>query len=285
MAPYAERIEKFDLFGLGEPLIDPQLFERIVYAKEKGFHDTGISTNAHLLRPENQRALLETGIDTIIFSIDGAKKETHEAIRLRTNFDVVVENCVSTIRMRDEGGYATRFVVRFIRQPSNYDEWDDFKRFWLSVISPDKRDFVTVFNMHTWGGKIATKGQILEGHLADPSIETMYCHHLNNMIVLADGSVPLCNEDWLDSTFRFGNVRDSSPIEVFNSPKFNRVRGVHRDGKKNMIPICSECTILHSEASRIVVKSLDDGNWPNEPAPDLEIIGEFLDAPAATSGN
>ena len=285
MAPYADQIVKFDLFGLGEPLLDPHLIDRISYAKQKGFHGTGISTNAHLLYPEKQRALLESGIGTIIFSIDGAKKETHEAIRLRTNFDTVVRNCVDTIRMRDEEGFETRFVVRFIRQPSNYDQWDEFKRFWLSVISPDKRDFITVYDMHSWGGKVATKEDILRGHLVGSAMETMYCHHLNNMIILSDGSVPLCSEDWLDSPFRFGNVKDQPPMEIFNCPKFDRIREVHKSGKKNMIPICRECTVLYSEASRVMVTGPEDGNTPAETDPDVRRIGVDVDTPVRSSTN
>ena len=237
MAPYASQLEKFDLFGLGEPLLDPHLFDRITYAKRKGFRNIGLSTNGHLLTAAKRELLLKSGIDTIIFSIDGAKKETHEGIRVGTDFDRVVRNCVDTIRLRDECGLRTRFVIRFIRQERNYDEWDAFKLFWLSVISPQKRDFITVYDAHSWGGKVATKFDILKGHLANPEIEAMPCHHLNNLIILSDGSVPLCSEDWLDSPFRLGNVRDGSPIDIFNCEKFNRIRAVHGARKKNMIPI------------------------------------------------
>lgn len=37
MELYKEHIQKFDLFGLGEPLLDKTLFEKIKYAKSKGF--------------------------------------------------------------------------------------------------------------------------------------------------------------------------------------------------------------------------------------------------------
>lgn len=276
MAPFAAQIEKFDLFGLGEPLLDPQLNDRIRYAKSKGFHDTGISTNAHPLTPAKQQPLLDAGIDTIIFSIDGAKKETHERIRVRTDFDRVVENCLSTIKLRDDKGYKTRFVVRFIRQESNYDEWDAFKKFWLEVLSPDKRDLLTLYDAHSWGGKVSTKADVLKGHIANATIDTMPCHHLSNLLILSDGSVPLCSEDWLDSTFRLGNVKDQHPMEIFNSPRFGRLRQVHAEGKRTMIPICRECTVLHSEATRVVVTNLQQ---------DRGQIGAYLDAPVKASAS
>ncbi len=269
LSPYAPQIEKFDLFGLGEPLLDPKLFDRIRYARSRGFHDFGISTNADPLTPERQQALLDTGIETVIFSIDGSRKETHEQIRVRTNFDRVVENCVRTIALRDQGRYETRFVVRFIRQETNYEEWEEFKGFWLNVISPQKRDFITRYDAHSWGGKVSTKADILQGHFSNPAIETMPCHHLNNLLILSDGSVPLCSEDWLDSPFRFGSVRDSAPLEIFNSSKFNRIRQVHAAGRKNMIPICRECTVLYSEATRVIVTDQQER--------DAGPIGAYLD--------
>src|SRR5262245_48270181 len=67
LTPYKDHFEKVDLFALGEPLLDRHLFERIAYLKEKGFKGLAISTNAHLLYPDKQRQLLESGIDTIIF--------------------------------------------------------------------------------------------------------------------------------------------------------------------------------------------------------------------------
>jgi radical SAM protein with 4Fe4S-binding SPASM domain len=272
LSPHAAAIEKFDLFGLGEPVLDPKLNERIRYAKSKGFHDIGISTNADPLTREKQEPLLQTGIDTIIFSIDGAVKETHEAIRVKTDFDSVVENCLSTIRLRDEKGYKTRFVVRFIRQEQNYNEWDAFKRFWLGVISPGKRDLLTLYDAHSWGGKVSTKADVLKGHINNDSIETMACHHLNNLLILSDGSVPLCSEDWLDSPFRLGNVKVQHPLEIFNSPKFERIRQVHAEGRKNRIPICRECTVLYSEPTRIVVTS--EEQTPSQ-------IGAYLDSAVA----
>jgi len=250
LAPYKNQIEMLDLFGLGEPLLDPYIFQRIKYAKEKGFRNIAISTNADLLDKEKQRKLLETGIDTVLFSIDGVKKETHENIRRGVNFERVVENCQSIIKMRDEGDYKTRFVMRFIRQDSNKDEWEAFRKFWMPKLSIEKRDLMIIYNMHSWGGEISTKDAIMKDSGRNPEIEKQPCHHLNNLIILADGTVPLCSEDFLHGKYNFGNVKDSSPLEIFNCEKFNKIRQIHLNGKKNTLELCKECTVLYSERTR-----------------------------------
>jgi len=251
MAKYTNQIHQLDFFGLGEPLLDPYLFKRIKYAKEKGFQNTGVSTNADLLDKEKQKKLLETGIDTVLFSIDGVKKETHEKIRRGVKFERVVENCRSIMKMRDEGNYKTRFVIRFIKQDINKDEWEPFKKFWKPILSKEKNDSMIRYDMHTWGGEVFAKDTILRSRNRNPEIEKKSCHRIwELLIILADGTVPLCNEDELHAKYNFGNVKDKSPLEIFNCEKFNRIRQIHLGGKKNTLDICKECTVLYSEAAQ-----------------------------------
>jgi MoaA/NifB/PqqE/SkfB family radical SAM enzyme len=253
LAPFRDSIDMFDLFGLGEPLIDPHLADRIRLVKQLGFRNTAISTNAHLLDEKKQKALLEAGLDTVIFSIDGFSAETHEAVRERTNYQRVVDNALSMIRMRDQGGYKTRFVVRFVRQERNAHEWDAYREFWLGQVSRDKRDIVMAFDVHNWSGQVV--GEV-SGHDAadsDDPFDALPCHHIfEKLVILADGSVSLCFEDILDAQFKFGNVFEQDPIEIFNSPRFNKIRNLHAAGKRCNLGICSKCMVLVNETKRII---------------------------------
>jgi len=252
LIPYRDRVKMFDLFGLGEPLLDPFIFDRINYVKRKGFTGLSISTNAHLLSSDKQKKLLESGIETIIFSIDGVKKETHEAIRARTDFSRVVKNATDTIRLRDKMGSKTRFVVRFIHQPRNRDEWEPFHQFWSQALSKDKGDILNRYKMHNWSGKVMGKEEVLYGEKSDDAIKTMPCHHIfEKLVILADGSVGLCFEDILDAQFGFGNAIEEDPIEVFNSIRYNKIRRLHIEGKRFNLGICKECTVLNAELARI----------------------------------
>src|SRR3989344_5864138 len=145
MAPYKDKIRQIDLFGLGEPLLDPHIFERIKYAKKIGFKNIGISTNADLLNEEKQKKLLESEVDTVLVSIDGVKKKTHESIRKGVNFERIIENVQSIIKKRNSGKYKTRFVIRFVMQDLNENEWGDFKKFWRPKLSKEKKDFIMLY--------------------------------------------------------------------------------------------------------------------------------------------
>lgn len=252
LAPYRENVELFDLFGLGEPLIDPHLAERVRYVKVAGFRNTAISTNSHLLTAEKAVHLMEAGLDTVIFSIDGFSKEAHEAVRYRTKYDRVVKNCVEMIRLRDKGGYRTRFVVRFVRQPLNAHEWDDYQKFWRGIISPHRRDLLIRYDMHNWSAQI--KGEDMGDGWRDPVIDTDPCHHVfEKLVILANGAVALCFEDILEAQFRFGNVFEEDPIDVFNSSRFNKLRKLHAAGKRCNLNICSGCMVLYNEPKRVLI--------------------------------
>ncbi|PPR64027.1 MAG: hypothetical protein CFH10_00349 [Alphaproteobacteria bacterium MarineAlpha4_Bin2] len=250
LVPYRNHFEMFDLFALGEPLLDRHLFERIRYVKSKGFKRLAFSTNAQLLNKERQQALLQSEIETVIFSLDGARKATHEKIRPRVTFERVVRNILSVIKLRDEGDYPTRFIVRFIKQPLNAAEWPRYKVFWDARTSRRRGDLVTSYNMHSWAGGIASKRDLL-GDRFDPEIEAAPCHHaFDNMTILADGSMPLCAEDILDPQYGIGNVIGRDPVEVFNGAAFNALRERHKAGRKNELPSCRECTLLYSESAK-----------------------------------
>jgi sulfatase maturation enzyme AslB (radical SAM superfamily) len=252
LLPYRDQIEMMDLTALGEPLLDKYLFERIRLLKGHGFRRLAFATNADLLTPDKQQTLLESGIDTVMFSIDGVRKETHEAIRSGVDFDRVVANVQSTIALRDAGGYKTRFLVRFVRQDANRGEWDAYREYWKERITSDKGDQVCRYDMHTWGGKVGSRQQRVEIPFPE-EIELEPCHHIfRKLTILADGSIPLCSEDLLNAQFGFGNVNDGDPIELFNSSRLRAMRALHLAGNKKLLKICAECPILYCERARVM---------------------------------
>ncbi len=242
--PYRKNIELLDYFCLGEPLMDKMIFERIKYAKARGFQNLSISTNAMLLTPEKQDALLESGVDTVIFSIDGAKAETHEAIRVRAKFDTVVKNCVEMIERRNAGNYPTRFLVRFVRQDANRGEWEVFKAFWEEKINRERRDFIGCLDARSWGSVHfpVTRTEV---------IEKMACPQISEILyILCDGTVPLCCNDWNKPEYNFGNAGEQSPIEIYNSTQLAAIRRIHEDGRKCAMEICKDCTVLYALGQR-----------------------------------
>jgi MoaA/NifB/PqqE/SkfB family radical SAM enzyme len=74
----------------GEPYLHPDFTKMVAYASAKGIY-TATSTNAHFLSNENAKKTVESGLDRLIISIDGATQEAYESYRIGGSLDKVLE--------------------------------------------------------------------------------------------------------------------------------------------------------------------------------------------------
>src|SRR5208282_4146290 len=110
--------EHMMLIGLGEPLMDRKIFDRIEYCERHGV-STLLSTNGTLLDEEAAARLLDSPLAHVTLSFDGASKETFETYRKGARFEKVRDNFVRFARMKHERGSHLQIVVQMVRMPGN----------------------------------------------------------------------------------------------------------------------------------------------------------------------
>jgi len=235
--PYVSKIKFVSLWGLGEPLLDKGLFEKIKYLKKYNFRNVAIATNADLMNDEKQMGLLEAGIDTVIFSIDGINKKTHESIRRNTHFENIIKNVQSCIEKRNLGKYKTRFLLRMVRQKSNYQQWPEYVKYWKKFIDNKKGDDIIAFGLQSLGGLLKEQGSINYN---------IPCLDINErMIMDFDGEVTLCCGDipGRKGRFKIGNVLREDPIVIFNNKVFEYYREMNASGLRGHLYLCRKCDV------------------------------------------
>lgn len=243
--PYREQIQYLTLHGNGEPLLDKGLAEKVRIAKSLRFKGTGFATNCTELDEVTARDLITAGLDTIICSIDGINKNTHESIRVGTNFDQVVANVQNFIKIRNKIG-KTRVMVRFILQERNKNEWPPFFDYWSKKLNKTFGDKVVKFDIHNNAAK-------LESYEAmDPnkniSLDNYICESLfERIIIFSNGDLAFCDADD-NGFFNLGNVINDDPIKLYNGETFNHYRKMMQDGKIHELEHCKNCTIPRSRA-------------------------------------
>lgn len=252
LAPWKEHIDYVTLHCNGEPLLDKRLHDKVAFLKQHGFRGTGFATNCTLLDERRAQALLEAGLDTIICSIDGVTKATHEAIRHRTHFETIVTNVERFLALRDEraarGLPATRVLVRMILQDQNRHEWDDYQAFWRARLDPAKGDGVLQFPIHNWGGQMENWQQNLALYGQGKVFE---CEDLfDRLIVFSDGTVSHCDADY-NGFFPHGSVFEQHFLEVYNGPIFTRYRTAMQEGRLLELDHCKSCSIPQARAQRL----------------------------------
>ena len=124
----APGLDTITLQGLGEPLMAPDLFPMLAYAKARGIR-AGFNTNGALLTRAIAEQLLDAGLDWLCVSIDGARRATYESIRDGASFDKVCANVRGfTALMRDRAATHPALSFVFVAMRRNVGELSELVR-------------------------------------------------------------------------------------------------------------------------------------------------------------
>ena len=113
----------------GEPLLHPSLFEIIKYAKKCGF-SCGMTTNGTLIDQTISQKMIDSGIDSVTFSVDGLE-DTHDWFRNKSgSFRKTMEGIQNLIQHAN-GNVITQITT--VVHKRNFHQLDDIFR--LACIS------------------------------------------------------------------------------------------------------------------------------------------------------
>jgi MoaA/NifB/PqqE/SkfB family radical SAM enzyme len=116
-------------YGIGEPMIHPNIFEMIRITRDAGIR-TGMSTNATLLDERRVDMLLDSGLDYVILAFDGATKETYEKYRLGATFEKTRENILNFLRTKLDRKSPVYVVLQMVLLKDNSPEIEAYRKLW-----------------------------------------------------------------------------------------------------------------------------------------------------------
>lgn len=217
----------------GEPLLHPNIVEFVRYAKEKGILEVQFNTNGLPANEKKLEALIGAGLDRIIFSVDGATKSTYEKIRVGGEFEKLIKNIETFIKIKRDRHLAKPFIrVQMVKYLGAEKEVDKFINFWttrgvdnISVIDKQDRDNK-------------------DGHpLKDGRrpIGRCFCEQPWQRInINRDGKVLMCCGDW-DRKVIIGDFHKQSIKEIWHSNKLRELRKKINKLELDDIPACRTC--------------------------------------------
>jgi radical SAM protein with 4Fe4S-binding SPASM domain len=229
--------EHMMLIGLGEPFMDPLIFERIELCHRHSI-STLLSTNGTFLDEKLSARVLDSTLDQITLSFDGFRKETFEFYRKGAKFEKVRDNFRRFARMKHERRSKLQVVIQLVRMNGNAAEVDDFMRFWGEVPGIDQ---IRIKEDETNLMRPAA------GHAADEWKHP--CHYLwrGPMYVKQNGDVYPCCQSYMLDGQPLGNLASDSLVQIWNSDAMVGMREAHLTGRAGEIDICARCctTIPH----------------------------------------
>lgn len=197
-------------YATGEPLADKNLDMYISLAKKIGYEYVFITTNGALFDLNRAHSIIDAGIDSIKFSINGANKEDYFLIHGKNDFDKVIENLKLLSELKDN--YKFKLYISFIMTKQTMETKERFQQeygryvddiIFLKCINQsgymhELNDLLAI-NKYTGGGysvdgvcpMIFNKLYVTyEGYL------TMCCADFQNYLVIADLNKESLTDAW-----------------------------------------------------------------------------------------
>jgi radical SAM protein with 4Fe4S-binding SPASM domain len=264
--PYLRQI---NLTGLGEALLNTDFFQMIEYAKKKKIY-VRFFDNATLLTEKRIQKLLDSGLDEIYLSIDGATAHTYEKIRKGANYHQVRRNIKTlTCEKKDQRRSKPHIFLIMVAMKENFREVPEI------VILAYQLGIPTVFiqGLQVSGKGLATADQLIT-QLEPQKVErivreakrlgkklgiTVFFPEIKpkphrcfwpwvSCFITVDGEIAPCcminqnaRETLLD-TYSFGNLLHEDFKEIWNNEKAKQFR---RQLKTEKMPyMCSVCPVL-----------------------------------------
>ncbi len=106
----ADHLLHLILYFQGEPFLAPEFFRMVAYAKAKGLY-VSTSTNGHYLDRKTIPLLLDSGLDRLIVSLDGATQESYMRYRVGGNLQRVEQGVAMLVRERNARGMKRPYII------------------------------------------------------------------------------------------------------------------------------------------------------------------------------
>lgn len=220
----------------GEPLLNPALFEMIVYAAQAGLK-TRFHTNGTLLDQDKARRLLEAGPDLVSFSFDGFCKEIYEKIRVGAVFDKTLANILHLANLRRMSRLKKPYIV-IEKIKFKTDDADANRR---EVIETTRRllaagvDEIIEKEEYTWADASAPE-------TIAPRPGSVCTFPWYAVVICADGTVTPCPQDF-GACMKLGNINSASLLEIWNGADYQSLRKKLSADLQSLV-LCRKCDRL-----------------------------------------
>ena len=220
----------------GESGLHKGLEDLIRYAKQAGILEVQFNTNGIPFTRNRIEKIIESGLDRVIFSMDGASKTSYEKIRVGAKFEKLTENIFLFYELREKMGRAKPFIrFQMVKQKDNAHEVDQFLSEWSGVA-----DDIAVKD-------VTDRGQGGELFVGDQkTVGRKRCNQpWQRMIVARDGKVFPCCSDW-NQTYQIGDANSTSLKEIWLGEKMEDLRNVNRRETLDNVDPCRDCFVMTS---------------------------------------
>jgi radical SAM protein with 4Fe4S-binding SPASM domain len=236
------------LYFQGEPFLNKNIFDLISIAKEKKIF-TETSTNANLIDDEVARYIVESGLDSLIISIDGATQETYSSYRSDGELQKVKDAIHFINQWKKTLNSKTPFVIlQYLVTKQNEHQIDEMKQLvkqlhadalrfkTIQIIEPGKDSDLLPVNT-----RYSRYRKDKSGKLVLKKKQHNRCFRMwRGCVFTWDGNVLPCCFD-KNAEHKLGNISNTFLAEIWHSSAYSDFRK-HIFRRRKTIKMCGNCT-------------------------------------------
>jgi pyruvate-formate lyase-activating enzyme len=220
-------IREIGLYTTGESLLYPRLLDLILYLKSTGFTYVYLTTNGVRLTPKLSKKLIDAGLDSIKFSINGGTDTTYKKIHQKDDFATVIDNLITLNQIKDINKSKIKILATYIICEENNSVLD-LSRI-ESIFEAFTDDYMFILAGNQGGNK--------EGKISNMIPCSMV---FNRLHITWEGYLTACCVDF-EGNLIMADLNKVPLIQGWYSTKFTKLRVEHL--KKNLINTqCKKCT-------------------------------------------
>lgn len=235
-------ISQLQLAEMGEPLLDPNLTERVKYASKKSIR-VRIFTNGSLVSSTLAKNLIDSGLSEITFSIDDVVQEDYERIRYPLKYHAVIENLkrlfLLRVRLHKKTPIISIAINSIDKTAAKLRQYREYR------FIKEHSDFIKICSremIHDWSEEYIDNKEIKR---YAQEARRLPCRRLwTDMTVFWDGRVPLCCIDYEGKNI-LGDTNKQSISEIWRGKLLAQTRDVHLRGEYKSIPLCNNCLLRY----------------------------------------
>ena len=244
---HLDKVKVVVLYHGGEPLLNSKLPDMIRELKSIGIPFIKTVSNGMMLNTEIGERLIEAGLDSIEFSLDGESPEDNNSIRRNSDYQKILGNIKSFIDLKNEKKSElpsvaismTQFLRHSLKSPKLQAEIPVFIKQDLGEAYLSQLNMNAVLAMQWPGLELSGRFDL---YVEDEKNDANYCDHvINTVTVRWNGDVVPCCYD-LTTMLLMGNILESDIADIWNNASYRELR--NSISQRRFKPLCEHCNVV-----------------------------------------
>lgn len=232
------------LWNQGEPYLNNDFSKMVKYASDKGLF-TLVSTNGNI--DYNAEEIVNSGLDSMIVSLDGTTQESYNKYRINGKLDKVLEGVKKIVEAKKRLNKTNPLLRwQFLVMKHNEHEIEEIKKL-SKELGVDNLELksIQIYSKEDVNTFLPENPKYRRYKVSDDNFELKFgiknqCRRIwTNAVVNWDGEVAICCFD-KDGDFKVGNVMESDLNQLWKNKNIMKVRNQILNDRKQ-IPICRNC--------------------------------------------